>query len=269
MAPDPDPNPLDPERLTSLLTTRQIARSLIVFATIDSTNQYALSLPDAEAVHGFAAVAEFQSAGRGRFRRHWQAPRGRALLATFIVRGRRYADAVGALTMASSVAVRRTLEKAAGLRAEIRWPNDTLVAGRKICGILTEAGPWRPRPGWVVGIGLNVNQGRDEFPKDLREIATSMAAEAGRPFDRAEVFATLCAELEGVLETLAAGAAGRETIRAEWERASCLLGHIVKVQTGHETVEGMAVGLSADGGLVVRLETGILQTLRTGTAARQ
>jgi len=259
---------LNADRLGQRLETGWLARRLVVFKTIGSTNDYALALPDLEAVHGLAVLAERQTAGRGRFARRWEAPRGRALLMTLVLRGEGFGQAGSALTMATSVAVRRVLGRAGCGPCQIRWPNDVLLSGRKVCGILTEAGPWRATPGWAVGIGLNVNQAREDFPAALRQGATSLAAEAGRVFDRHALFAELAWELESSLEALASGPEGREAIRREWEGASCLLGRIVAVDTGEEIVEGMAMGLEADGGLIVRLEAGPLRTLRAGTVVK-
>jgi BirA family biotin operon repressor/biotin-[acetyl-CoA-carboxylase] ligase len=260
--------PLDHDQIDALLKTRRLGRARRIFDVIDSTSTALLALPEAEAADGLAYVAEHQTAGRGRLQRRWEAPPGRALLVSFILRGEAFARVGAGLTMAVVVGARRALERFGAGTCRIRWPNDLLLAGKKVCGILTETGPWRDEPGWVVGIGVNVNQTLEDFPPELRDTATSMAIEAGAPLEREAVLAALLTEIEAVLDALVESDAEREAIRSEWENASSLLGQMVAIDTGVEIVEGMAAGLEIDGGLIVRQESGRLRTVTAGTVLK-
>ncbi|OPZ16828.1 MAG: Bifunctional ligase/repressor BirA [candidate division BRC1 bacterium ADurb.BinA364] len=170
--------------------------------------------------------------------------------------------------MAAAIAVRRALAARSSAEIAIRWPNDLLLRDRKAAGILAEAGPWIDPPGWALGIGVNVNQRPEDFAPELRESATSLSAAAGgAPIDRAALFADLAWELEQALDR-AASAEGREAIRAEWERHCLAIGRVLRIDLHGEIVEGTAVGLDSQGGLILRLPGGPLRTLLSGTVLK-
>jgi len=130
------PSPFSSTSFSQSLETRQIGRQLRVFDSIGSTNQEALGLTDDEAVHGLVLLADEQTLGHGRFQRPWVAPAGKAVLMTVVLRGETFARFETALTMAASVAVHRLVGGLGIKDCEIRWPNDVLIRGRKVCGIL-------------------------------------------------------------------------------------------------------------------------------------
>lgn len=224
-------------------------RTLHRLGTVGSTQEVAFALAAEGAADGTAVVADAQTAGRGRRGRHWHADPGTALLLSVVARPALAPDARPLLSYAAAVAVVETLHRAAGLEARVKWPNDVLVGGRKVAGILLEA-----RAGVVViGIGLNVGQGH--FPAELAGVATSVALETGRPVDREPLLGVLLEELDrwrGRLER-----EGFEPVRARWRAAADTLGRRVRV----DDTAGMAVDLDAAGALVVEGEAGVRRVI--------
>jgi len=215
------------------------ARTVHRTGTVNSTQELAFALAAAGAADGVVVVAEAQTAGRGRRGRRWVDEAGASLLASVVVRTRLAPPVQPLLSYAAAVAVVDTLRRAAGLEARVKWPNDVLVRGRKVAGILLEA-----RDGVVVvGIGLNV--GQQSFPRELAGRATSVALETGRREDREALLGVLLEELDrwrGVLER-----DGFEPVRARWRAAAHTLGRTIRV----DGATGVAVDLDAEGALVV------------------
>jgi BirA family biotin operon repressor/biotin-[acetyl-CoA-carboxylase] ligase len=211
---------------------------------IDSTNERAKELAAAGAPHGTLVSADEQSAGRGRQGRSWVAPPGRALLMSVVLD-------VDERTPLAPLAAAVALCHAFPVADAIKWPNDVWVDGRKVAGILVEG---RPQDGWaVLGIGLNVATERDEFPDDLRDIATSLrAAGAGVESPRQALD-----ELIPVLDAWLEAPAG--TVLNEWRERDALHGRQVRWTDG----EGVATGVDDEGSLLVESATGV-QALRSG-----
>jgi BirA family biotin operon repressor/biotin-[acetyl-CoA-carboxylase] ligase len=208
----------------------------------DSTNARARELALAGAPDGTVVTASEQSAGRGRQGRTWAAPAGKALLLSAIVRELTPRDAL--LPLAVPVAVASACDGFAGTSCGIKWPNDIWVGGRKLSGILLEG---RPQEGWaVIGVGLNVGTRREEFPDELRELATSLVIESGAD---PGVEVVLDAVLSSLDEWLGQPA---DAVLEAWRARDVLRGRRVRWNGG----EGQANGIDEDGGLVVETETG-------------
>ena len=208
----------------------------------DSTNERAKELALAGAPHGTLVTADEQTAGRGRQGRAWVAPPGKALLMSVVLRDLGAAQAY--LPLATAVAVCEACEESASVRCEIKWPNDVWIERRKLAGILVEG---RPQEGWaVLGIGLNVSTARDEFPGELRELATSLGAAAGEAPERNDVLDRLIAALDAQL------AAAPDDILAAWRSRDALNGQTVRWQQG----EGIATGIDESGALLVDTASG-------------
>lgn len=209
----------------------------------DSTNERAKALAVAGAPHGTLVTAAQQSAGRGRQGRSWVAPPGRAVLMSLVVR--ELGEDSPMLPLSAAVAVCEACEEAASVSCEIKWPNDVWIDGRKVSGILVEG---RPQDGWaVLGIGLNVATAADEFPEELREIATSLAAAADDAPDSPEaVLPLLLAALERRLDD------PPTEVVAAWRARDALRGRSVRWADG----SGTAAGISDAGSLVVETDAG-------------
>jgi BirA family biotin operon repressor/biotin-[acetyl-CoA-carboxylase] ligase len=213
--------------------------------TTDSTNERAKELALGGAPHGTIVTADEQTAGRGRQGRQWLAPPGRALLVSVVLR--HLGGAQAHLPLAAALAVCEACERSAPpLHCAIKWPNDVWLDGRKVAGILVEG---RPQEGWaVLGIGLNVSTAEDEFPAELREIATSLAAAMpdAEPPALEDVLGQLLNALEARLED------SPDSIVAEWRERDALSGQLVRWQGG----EGTAAGIDESGALIVDTSSG-------------
>ena len=218
------------------------------FAALDSTNRHVLDAARAGAADGLVAVADVQTAGRGRLDRTWQAPPGSSLLVSALVRTP--GDA-GPVVMAAAVALAGAVDRVAGVPAMLKWPNDLVVGDRKLAGLLAE----RDGDALVVGAGCNVNWER--FPDDLAGSATSCNLEAGHPVDRDEL---LVAFLEGFAAVLAQGGGVVDEYRARL----ATLGRRVRVEPVRgDPLLGTAVDVTDDGALVVRDDAGTDHTVAT------
>jgi BirA family biotin operon repressor/biotin-[acetyl-CoA-carboxylase] ligase len=208
----------------------------------DSTNVRARELAAAGAPHGTLVTADEQTAGRGRQGRSWVAPRGSSLLLSLVVRD--LEEGAALLPLTAAVAVCEASERAAGVRCTIKWPNDVWIERRKVCGILVEG---RPQEGWaVLGIGLNVTTRAEDFPQELRDTATSLAAAGGGAPDREAV-------LEELLPALARRLAGpADEVLAAWRERDALRGKRVRWSGG----EGVAAGVDDRGALLVETADG-------------
>ncbi len=229
------------------LQTRTIGRKLEIYESLDSTNNRAKTLAAQGAPHGQAVLAEEQSRGRGRRGRSFFSPPGTGVYFSCILRLSDLSDSAGLLTSLAAVAAARAVEEVSGLDVQIKWVNDLILHGKKLCGILCESGirPDSGRLDWaVMGIGINVQP--VVFPAEISEIATSIGNETGRSIDRNRLIAALCNHLENLLGEMESGA-----FLAECRRRSCVLGHEVTVLEGEKTYHAFAKDLDDRGRLVI------------------
>jgi BirA family biotin operon repressor/biotin-[acetyl-CoA-carboxylase] ligase len=212
---------------------------------VDSTQASAFALAAGGAEDRTVVVADYQAAGRGRRGRTWDAAPGQSLLATILVRPRLAPAQWPAYSLVTAVAVAETLARTAGLAARLKWPNDVLIAGRKIAGILLESRSVGDTATAVVAVGIGVNLAQRAFPAGLAARATSVAIEVGRVVPRDTVLATL---LEAFDEWRArVEGDGMATVRARWLALADTIGRRVSI----DGVSGVAVDLDPDGALVL------------------
>ncbi|MEK7823568.1 MAG: biotin--[acetyl-CoA-carboxylase] ligase [Candidatus Eisenbacteria bacterium] len=235
------------------LATRRFGRTLIVRSETPSTNDLGWDALAAGTPDGTLVVTDAQPHGRGREGRAWHLAPGKGLaLSLVLYQGcdRRQADT---LPLLAGLALAHALE-ALGVDATLKWPNDLLAEGRKLSGILCES---RRSPSGtdaaVIGVGVNVTQQRDDFPAELRGSATSLALEGCRT-TREAVAAGFLNALEPLWVGLQDGS--RDSVLEAWKRRAGFWGQVVTVRTPAGPVTGVARDLSADGGLVLRLEGG-------------
>ncbi|MEK7709346.1 MAG: biotin--[acetyl-CoA-carboxylase] ligase [candidate division NC10 bacterium] len=217
---------------------------------VDSTQTEARRLAETGAPEGTVVRAERQTRGRGRRGHDWVDERGSALLISIVLRPAVEVSRLPQLSLLAGVAAAEALEETSGLPVAVAWPNDLLIRGLKVAGILAESSA-APGAGPVVilGIGINVNQTR--FPPDLGGRATSLALEAAHPFDRERLLAAMLQRLEAWYRRWVAEGFG--PVREAWRRGSATLGRRVAVGDG---IEGIAEDLAEDGALLLRTETG-------------
>jgi BirA family biotin operon repressor/biotin-[acetyl-CoA-carboxylase] ligase len=235
-----EPEPFDPAAFEQAAAAAPWVRRVVCLAETDSTNAEALRLAAAGEPSGTVVVADAQTAGRGRLGRSWWGEPGRSLLASWLVRPELPAERWPALTLVAGLAAARAINASAGLDVRLKWPNDLLVDGRKLGGLLAEADG---HGALVVGLGVNVRQ--DSFPDEIAGLATSVAAAGGRPVERPWL---LAATLSGF------GARMLEPERAldDYRALSATLGEPVRVErAGADPLEGTAVDLTDGGALVV------------------
>ncbi len=229
---------------------QQIGRKVIHYFCVGSTNDVALGLSQQEAPHGTVIVAEEQSAGRGRMGRTWHSERSSGIYSSTVLRPPFPPAAAPILTLMAGLAAREAVLSATGLAADIRWPNDLLINGRKVSGVLTEMRAELDRLHSVVlGIGINVNHAR--MPAELKGIASSLALEGGQRYSRLQVMAGLLRELERHYRLLLEK--GNAAIVEPWAaRSSYAQGKRLRVRMAAEEFMATSVGLDLSGALRVR-----------------
>lgn len=222
------------------LDARRLGRRVLVFDELDSTNTFAAQLAEDVANDGVIVLADRQTRGRGQHGRSWQSPPGRSVLLSVLCFPPLALRRAAVLTAWAAVAVCDTVRQATEARAKIKWPNDVLLQGRKVCGILTEQGR-----GTVIGMGLNVNQSADDFAAAGLPQATSLALQAGRPFNCHDVARLLIQHLDEAYDQLVAG--DLSTLEESWRWRVGLVGQRVAVECADGVVRGRLLEMAFDG----------------------
>ncbi len=282
----PSKAPITAEAIASRLRTRRLARFAECHPVIDSTNRRAVDLARAGAPDGTLVFADHQTHGRGRLEREWHAPPRSSLLFSLLLRPRLQPSQAQQATMLCAVAAVEAIAEETGLAAAIKWPNDILVADRKAGGILTElvsptASPNAQGLAVVVGIGLNVNLELADLPPDVWRTATtpptSLEAELGRPVPRLPLLLTLLHRADTLydhlLESADASAEDAPTTRWSpltlWREHLATLGKQVSIATHEGTVEGTAIDVDSDGGLLIATANGTAERILVGDVVRR
>jgi BirA family biotin operon repressor/biotin-[acetyl-CoA-carboxylase] ligase len=256
-----------PDRLTSLeldplLSTRDIGITLHSFERVESTNATAFKLATEGAVHGEVVVAEEQTAGKGRRGRSWSSPKGKNLYCSVILRPELPPSRASELTLVAAVALAETLRDA-GVKAEIKWPNDVQVEGKKIAGILTELSADTEKVHFViVGLGVNLNCDAADLAAEVQQTATSLKMARGQRVMRALFTAALWVRLESWLDRHAA--AGFGPVREAWRDFSSTLGQEVLVKSEARELRGIAEDIDESGALLIRKSDGTLARVLAG-----
>ncbi len=240
-----------------------IGRDIHVFQETASTNDIAEKFARDGAREGVVVFAESQTKGRGRLGRKWVSPGRKGLWFSLLLRPELPPQEITQLTVMSATALRRAIQKVTGLPAQIKWPNDILIGGKKIAGILTELSAEVDRVRHVIiGMGVNVNFTADDFPAELRATATSLRVESGQEHSRAELATAILQELEADYTRIR----GRKfaAVADEWERHCATLGRNVTVHIGDRKIHGCAEALDDDGALLLRTEHGHLERIIGG-----
>jgi len=220
---------------------RMIGRRVLRHAALASTNDLAATLATDPANHGTVVLADEQTAGRGQYGRRWLAPAGSSVLMSVLLFPPPELRRPAIMTAWAAVAVGETILKLTGRQAKIKWPNDVLLHGKKVCGILIEQSA-----GTVVGIGLNLNQAPDDFERAGLPLAGSLSAAIGRKFDHVEVAHALIEKLDAEYGLLLSGE--RVALEACWKWRIGLLGRDVRVEcTDGTTHRGRLMELTFDG----------------------
>jgi BirA family biotin operon repressor/biotin-[acetyl-CoA-carboxylase] ligase len=256
------PDSLLPEEIKAGLRTSLLGRRIAYHRELTSTQDAARSLAAQVADEGTIVIAETQVAGRGRIGRAWASPPGGIYLSIILRPDIEPSEALG-FPLIAGVAVAQAIEQLTGLKPQLKWPNDIIVAGRKAGGILTEMSAEMDRINYIIlGIGVNVNTERAHFPEEIEGIATSLRTECGKEVSRVQLVQGILAELESLYQVFQVS--GFEPIRERWKARSCTIGARVSIRGAREQVEGEAIDIDEDGALILRKAGGALERVVAG-----
>ncbi|WP_219836566.1 biotin--[acetyl-CoA-carboxylase] ligase [Paenibacillus sp. R14(2021)] len=252
------PSKLTMQELGLKLQEKQVSmiHGIRLFDAVDSTQNIAQRLAEDGAPEGTLVIADQQTNGRGRMGRKWVSPHGKGIWMSFILRPGMPIHFAPQLTLLTAVALCRALRAAAApLDIGIKWPNDLLIGGKKISGILLESTAEEERLRYVIaGIGISVNLTKEDFPQELLDIATSLQIQLGRPLGRAEIVAGFFAQFEQLYAIYQKE--GFAPIQTLWEALSVTLHKPTKLIIGGKETIGTPIGLNEQGALIVQREDG-------------
>ena len=249
--------------LARLYKTKIIARDIRVFEQTTSTNDVIERLARDGVKEGVVVFAESQTKGRGRLGRKWISPAYKGLWFSILLRPDLRPQETTQFTVAAATALRRAIEIETGLKPEIKWPNDILIGGKKVAGILTELSAELDKVRHVIlGIGVDVNLNAGELPAELRSQATSLKIEAGHAFSRADLATAILQELDRDYLRVRSGRFAE--VADDWEAHCQTIGRNVTIQIGNRRVQGRAESLGESGELLLRTEHGHLERISGG-----
>lgn len=247
------PDKMFPHEIIFGLKTKTLGHNPVFFETVGSTMDEAFKLGMEGAPEGTFVCAEAQTKGRGRMGRGWVSPKGKGIYCSLILRPKFVPAQMPQLTLMTAVALAEAVQSISGVNALIKWPNDLLVGGQKLAGILTELRAETDQIKFVViGIGINVNTEANHLPLE----ATSLKKETGMTISRIALAQEVLLSLEGWYSTLKRK--GLPPVIDAWKKRSATLKTRVRVTDNAGTTEGIAVNLDADGGLLIRKDSGVV-----------
>jgi len=225
------------DMISRLGRTEVIGRDIRVFEETTSTNDVIEKLAHDGVKEGVVVFAESQTRGRGRLGRKWMSPAKQGLWFSVLLRPDLRPQETTRLNVASATALRRAIESQTGLKPEIKWPNDILIQGKKVAGILTELSGELDHVKYVVlGIGVDVNLSQGDFPAELRKLVTSLKAELGKPVSRPELAVVILRELDLDYARITSGQFA--AVADEWEEHGTTIGQEVTIRTGDRRIRG-------------------------------
>jgi BirA family biotin operon repressor/biotin-[acetyl-CoA-carboxylase] ligase len=238
-----------------------IGRHIHLFPEVVSTNKLAMQMAAEGAPEGTVVIAETQTGGKGRLGRKWISPKGNLYL-SLVLRPDIPVQKAPLVTLMGAVAAATAIRTACAAPAAIKWPNDIMLSGRKVSGLLTEmsAEPDRVKH-LVLGIGVDVNMPLEELPSDIRSQSTTLAAQAGRIIDRTALLRQILREIDRWYRQLLEN---DRAVLEEWKSLNCTIGSRVGVSGMNETIKGLAEAIDMDGRLVVRLDDDTTRAFAAG-----
>lgn len=257
------PDRLSASEIKRGIRTKTIGKEIRIFDEVGSTNDIAMEMGAKGGENGLVVVAESQSHGKGRMGRTWISPKGVNLYISILLRPGFSPHQASALTMMASVATATAISRTTGLDVEIKWPNDILIGGKKVSGILTEMNAEEERIHYVViGVGVNVNMKKEDFPDNLRMPADSLMECTGRRVDRSGLLRALLESMDANFETLKNE--GVMSIIPKWRKLCSTLNKRIKVALPEAVITGVAEDVTQEGGLVVTFGEGLKRVIYAG-----
>lgn len=257
------PDQLNPDELSWQLGCQVVGRKILVYKHTASTNDIAWKLLETAQSEGCAVFAESQSRGRGRQGRSWHDEPGRSILLSVLLLPRLPPERAHVLTVLGCVSVCEAIQTLTGRSPHIKWPNDVILAGRKVAGILVETRTSENRPpdAFVLGIGINVNQEAHDFPAELRDKATSLRLSLATPVDRTALARALLQRLDD--RYLEACVDDLADLEEAW-RYRCTTGsQLICLEQGGQTYTGRVVDIDLTHGLILQMTSGALKSFRS------
>ncbi len=250
------------ERISQNLETEYLGKEILCFRKVFSTNSIAKFLANHSAEEGTALISEIQTNARGRLGKKWEAPEG-GIWMSLILRPNVPPARIGLITLATGVAIAKAI-RSLDVDARIKWPNDVLIHGNKISGVLTEVNATFNEIDWVVvGIGIDSNLKLEDFPEDIRIGTTTLTEELPTKVDENELISIFLNEFEKVYDLYKAGEI--ETILKDWRDLSDTIGKYVNItQTGGKITQGYVVGINNEGNLIIERQDGTLEKIISG-----
>ena len=250
------------EKICKTLKTEELANEILCFRKVFSTNSIAKFLANHSAEDGTVLISEIQTKARGRSGKKWESPEG-GIWMSIILRPQVPPARIGLITLATGVAIAKTI-RSYGLDARIKWPNDVLIHGDKISGVLTEINATFNEIDWVVvGIGIDSNMKLEDFPEDVRVGTTTLTEELPTEIDENELIAIFLNEFEKVYKLYKDGEI--ESILKDWRELSDTIGKYVNItQTGGKITQGYVVGINNEGSLIIEKQDGSLEKIISG-----
>ncbi|MCE5287232.1 MAG: biotin--[acetyl-CoA-carboxylase] ligase [Pelosinus sp.] len=246
------PDKLLPEEIYSRLNASTLGKKIHYFSKVTSTNTEAKKLAESGCQEGTVVLAEEQENGRGRISRGWFSPPGQGIWLSVVLRPALSPYEISKCTLMAAVAVYKAILRVTGIKCGIKWPNDILYQGKKLVGILTELNAEVDAVNYIViGIGINVNIAAEDFPSEIKSIATSLAVAAGESVSRLELVCAVLEELEKSYQAVLQQGFGE--VLTEWRSYSATLGKEVSVIGANESYVGKALDIAEDGALLVQV----------------
>jgi BirA family biotin operon repressor/biotin-[acetyl-CoA-carboxylase] ligase len=247
----PKPDLLDPDNIKANLKTNRIGKKILVYSKTSSTNDIAAEYGKNKTNDGLAVFAEQQTKGRGRAGNKWLAGTSDSILCSILLTESKSSPEL--LSLASAVTVAETIGKINSAQAKIKWPNDILLDGKKVAGILLESKRTKIGTIFIIGIGINCHQSKDDFPADLQKTATSIDIESRTKCDRISLAKRLLTCLDQWFET---ADENPQKVINRWKKLSIQLGHRVTVVFNKKKFTGNCIGIDPEKGLILQLDTG-------------
>lgn len=250
------------DKICETLETEEIAKEILCFRKVFSTNSIAKFLANHDAKEGTVLISEIQTNARGRLGKKWEAPEGGVWM-SLILRPQVPPARIGLITLATGVAIAKSI-RSLGVDARIKWPNDVLIHGKKISGVLTEVNATFNEIDWiVVGIGIDSNLKLEAFSEDIRIGTTTLTEELPSKVDANELIAVFLNEFEKVYQLYKDGEI--ETILKDWRDLADTIGKYVNItQTGGKITQGYVVGINNEGSLIIERQDGTLEKIVSG-----
>ena len=257
------PDILSKNEICEHLNTKYTGANIIHFDSIDSTNTKAKEFASQGAPEGTLVIAEEQTAGKGRLGRHWVSPKHKGIWMSLILRPDINPVYAAKITLIGAAAVNKALEELS-IKTSIKWPNDIVINGRKVCGILTEMSAELNKIHYLImGLGINVNTELSEFPEDLTTSATSLKIETGNHVARKKIVAGILNNFENLYKEFIKYGTIKDAV-AICRDNSVLLGKEVRIINGSVEKKARAVDIDDDGQLVIITEDGSTETVFSG-----